>query len=749
MRKRRNARVWMQQVKPHTYEEVLELMYTDKSTHGDPFSRPGNSTSEEIFLFFEGLKKSIVSWDGTVNSVSRLLERWSAFATLGAFKPEFEGADVSDYARAHLDPDFILERHLYVHCGMPATMTTLAMASKQSPFSDFMRIEEFWRIKDQWLHTEADLGMLNFGYMCLLLCYLFTCWVENKASQIPIIGPLWKLMTALEGLTGEAYANLNALYFGMFGCSSTTLSSLIPKDRKGLQKWWAINLWGKFTHMLPDIPEFQCEPLKELVDQNLGLMGMVHNLTLKGGWWVLAPVEDKPTATKVQTGGWQALDHADSVEACREVMSRGKVPIVTSGTGAGKSTDFIVSLKESFNTVYLSMPRTILVENNPVVDQKVYAGSPQKLLAGKINGVTHGYLRLALSRLDPGDILCLDEFHEMDEDSLALLEQHQGKVICIYATPPKYRADLFEQVHLTKSRNSGWRVQETLERKAGNLVDQIMLKIRLNPKDKILAIVPSYKTCIKLQKAMERQMPGVPTDVVWKGNKHPDPSARVYFGTSVVDAGITIPDCTLVIDSGLSVGRKNGVFGTFPSSKATSEQRRGRTGRTCHGRYIRLGMLFDETKFDFSTTFAANHKALAQQYGERRDFPDMVEVVPFLPGLYNEFVMRSDFSAVVFWYCLVTSLGKLEDAKTLYKNIKSRPLDDEWGFVMEAYGNPALQEIDAVLKRLHHWRSPMGGNNINPTNGRVEYLPLIDSRGAAEIAVQKGVMGFRSELVKA
>nr|WOA03765.1 polyprotein [Annulohypoxylon moriforme hypovirus 1] len=740
MRKRPLTRTWMKQTKPHTYQEVMEMMYTDKF-HQDPFKWHGNSPATDIHLFFEGLRQDIIAWDGSVTHVSRLLERWTGLAHTFGLSSETEGADVSDFSRAHLDQEFILERHLYVHAGMPSDVTSLQRLARQSPFSEFLRIEEFWKRRDHWIHSKSDLPMLNLGIGILYLVYTFVCWLDHNAARIPIIGPIYRFMTSLEAASGEVYANLNAFYFGMFGCSSASLSGLVPRDKKNFQKHMAIQLFGKFTHLLPDIQGPDLDSFKEVADQWIGLVAMGHALSFRGDFWLLAPVKEEPTKTELSSAGaWEALDHSDSVERCIEIIRKGRVPVITSSTGAGKSTDFISCLSRKFKTVYLSMPRKILVSTNPVVNQRVYSGSQDKLMEGKINGVTHGYLALALTEMEPDSILVLDEFHELDENSLRLLERFQGQVICMSATPPSYRPESFESVTLSKSRSSAWRVEEVIHKKWSTVENHAMLRIQENLGSKTAVIIPSYRKCEQLRNQVEKTLPAVRCQVVSRTNMEVDPNMDLYICTSVVDSGITFPGLEVVVDSGLSVGRKRGKFGTFDSSKATSEQRRGRTGRTCNGKYIRLNHKFDDEKFDYSTAFATGKGLLARDFGERRNLPLYDEVVPFLSGFYGEFPLSGDHSSTVFWYCLAEEHGDVAKAKEKYKTIRKNPLGGDWGYLMDAYGNPPLTELKATIKKLENWEKD-GGNWINEETGLIEKLDLAQDEPALVQLQQTRIFG--------
>eukprot|EP00971_Amphidinium_carterae_P146195 2898049-Amphidinium_carterae.1 len=118
---------------------------------------------------------------------------------------------------------------------------------------------------------------------------------------------------------------------------------------------------------------------------------------------------------------------------------------------------------------------------------------------------------------------------------------------------------------------------------------------------------------------------------------HDQPSAgawRIVLATNIAESSLTIPGVTAVIDYGLhrvdcyDVDTRMSVLATDWCSKASMKQRRGRTGRTNNGMYIRLmpNSVFKEVpEFDHSdvqraplarVTLEAAH--LAKLFNEKR-----------------------------------------------------------------------------------------------------------------------------------
>lgn len=721
MEKRKALRDWVRKRRPATYEAVMELQYLEK--HQVPLiPTPAAGLWDSVVAKFDEIRMEIIAWDGTLNTFSRLLERWSALLHITGLEGEKTGYDVSDLAKAHLDPEFTLERHLYVHSGCPDNLATLKNFRNMSPFGQFLRLEEFFERRGQWVYRECDKTTLNLQVGGLMSIYTLVAVMEQQLERVPILGPAYKFATRMKMLTAEAYANLNALNYTLFGKSSAALGALIPKDSKEHLKYLAISLWAKFAHLAPECGEVNWESLENVSREWLAVVGMVHSITWEGQLWSLAPAVESASNPSQHTF---KVDHSVQVDAALACLERGEVPLVSGPTGSGKSTAFISQLKQRVDTVYLSLPRRILVDTNPVVTTRCHANSTDRLTRGTINGVTHGYLRLALAKLGAGEVLVLDEFHELDEDALCLLKEHRGKVILVTATPKKGGIPWVE-IPLTSRMNEGYSVSKVLRKKPGLLADRVVATVREERGKKAMVIHPSKKGCDQIAKALAAQVPGLRTHVIWKGDTSV-PQVDVYVCTSVVDAGITIPDVELVIDTGLSVGRKLGRFGTWDSSRTTMEQRAGRTGRTCSGKYIRLSTKFDETKFDFSVAFGCNERDLAVAYGETRKFPSFAGAVPYLPGLYNELVYSQNFSGCVYWYCRTQTTSLLE-ARTLYASMRHNPRNAEWSFLFESYGYPSLQEWHNIDHAMSLW-SCEGKNWVDPTTGELTLLEWVSEAG--------------------
>ncbi|CAG8632664.1 13579_t:CDS:2, partial [Dentiscutata heterogama] len=242
------------------------------------------------------------------------------------------------------------------------------------------------------------------------------------------------------------------------------------------------------------------------------------------------------------SGTWAPLDHSDSVEKVLEELKKGKIPVVTAKTGARKSTDFVQNISAHFNCTMLSMPRVSLVKNHASSAPKLFANTCDNMDENNLNVCIHGWLQVTNHSFKDKDFLIIiDEFHEMDEDSLILLERYKDNIILLSTTPIPIPNST--TITLSKSR--------------------------------------SPYTITKLLSP-----PNIHLEI------HNTIASSLSRKIQVVDAkNDEIKDDTEIIIV-------NGKFVTRESSHAIEIQRAGKTGRTNDGLYVRLNNKYNDTPFD-------------------------------------------------------------------------------------------------------------------------------------------------------
>nr|AAF87739.1 papain-like cis-acting proteinase [Cryphonectria hypovirus 3] len=413
--------------------------------------------------------------------------------------------------------------------------------------------------------------------------------------------------------------------------------------------------------------------------------------------------EEQGTST-----GWTGIDHADSVCSVQEALLEEKTPMVTGVPGAGKSTDFIISLKRKYRTVIVACPRQILVKNNPVAETKLYAGCEDNLTTGCINFGTASYLRRMLADLPEGTVLCLDDFHEMDEDSLWLLDRYRGQCVVITATPDFCGSQRFSEVRLSKGRNSAWTIQDDFRDTPGKLEDGwncLMESAKTN--DRVRMIVPRIQDVETCKRHAAQLVTNKRVCGLYRG-QNTVTKADWYFATSIVDAGLTIPGLTKIIVLGWSLGYKHDKFIIRPSSRNIFAQRRGRTGRTCAGQYIRLVKGYDDSNWDFSTPFQCNSWSTAQKWdpnfrrGKCRT-PGMIEA---LPGGYESVFGESDWSMVLYAVFMYDARLDANRARASYQAMRKFPERKEFSHLTGRIENFHFDDLFMVEDKLKRFQLP-------------------------------------------
>lgn len=355
--------------------------------------------------------------------------------------------------------------------------------------------------------------------------------------------------------------------------------------------------------------------------------------------------------------------------------------VVSAPTGVGKSTTLMASLaREGLRKIVVVEPRALVAHRlvswmrhiNPdlSIGEYVEGGirSPQDTL---IYGTVQSIASSALLG-NPGNILVvLDEAHIYEPHYIAFkawLEQANVAYILLTATP---HSDWPEEIVVVPSnpRFSVVEFEHESPTMGSYLREARKLAEATLPYQKILIFVPS----IRLGESLARTLRGGTSTLVnSKTAKTFDTDARYFIATSVADAGLTLPDVTMVISSDLDVTLSTDLVQTeiagdtvdqykrtplwFRINHNTVRQRRGRTGRTADG--------------TFHFYRVPHQKNVSLLHYTRQDYidnlgPALSILERFIPG-YD--VTRLDrvnrSSAGLSWYhkYVSTFSGLLEDA---------------------------------------------------------------------------------------
>nr|WMI30737.1 RNA-dependent RNA polymerase [Colletotrichum camelliae hypovirus 1] len=728
MGKRPFLRKFMKQHPRKHYSDIMQLMYEPKPRQQRlVLSTVDKSLKHDFLLWWDTLRVDIMAFDGTASTYARVLNQLAGLLEVGGLNVEDPGVFLRQPGDLPTDPEFTLEHHCWLLNDCPGDFGTFRSLLQKTPFSVFCRAEEFWAKRERFSVSEETANGLRMKVIALQAIYTVVAWLERGLTAVPVVGPMYKLFCSAKGMTERVYSRLNAMYYAMFGSSSLILSSMMPKDAYLSLKVVAFSLWSRTTSQdwwdfSGDLGQFQ-----DVSDAAAKLTQDFQNLLFDLDFSVLVPRPD--TGENKNTGlsrVWQALDHMDSVRACIDHLSEGRHPLVDGPTGCGKSTDFVVNLHSQFNTVFVCQPRRVLVRNSPVAQKRLYAGCRDSLTPGLINFGTAGYFRRALHDMPDDAILVIDEFHEMDEDSLWLFEKFKGRTICVTATPKFPNSKMFSPVTLTKSRVSGHAVATRVENTKGDISDvwdELIGERDKDRKDKVLVIVPTLRMVQELTRHAAKLAPSKRVCELYRGHDTVQ-DADWYFATSIVDAGLTIEGITCVIDCGWSLGWAGGRFSRRPSSHNVSDQRRGRTGRTCDGLYVRLIPTFDNSPWDFTTPFVFNEWHVASQWNASLKRPATLkkgELCSLPPG-YKDLFENNCWSHLVYLTYYYANRGDLDRTRADYQSARKFPDTPDVQYVVGQHQNANFLDLLPLEESLRKYRIKGTHGNVWAWDGQVVKL---------------------------
>lgn len=309
-------------------------------------------------------------------------------------------------------------------------------------------------------------------------------------------------------------------------------------------------------------------------------------------------------------------------ELINTCVSQNLLTVITARTGTGKSTNVPLFLLESglYDRVVVTQPRVIAARNlqdhvsdNLTEDLK----DPEHHLVGfrtAVEGnstdenaiiyVTDGLQlmhEIAKNGINKNQVLIIDEYHERSSNMDALLAiaiKNGIRTVVMSATldaesiSEHYSEMTGSQVPVIEILGSNYEVEE---RESEDLYRTVVEMAKLE-KD-IIVFLPGRKEIDSAMGRLKGRVPSTYTMLALHGDQTPDEQqlamnkylgGKIIFSTSVGQTSITYEGITCVIDCGYERTMVLDEFGaemlaTQPSSRATSEQRKGRVGRMQDG----------------------------------------------------------------------------------------------------------------------------------------------------------------------
>lgn len=309
-----------------------------------------------------------------------------------------------------------------------------------------------------------------------------------------------------------------------------------------------------------------------------------------------------------------------------DTVANNLLTIITAKTGTGKSTNIPQFLFESglYDKIVVTQPRIVaareLMKHVSSTIAKQLHDSDHNLVGfetayeakysddNAIVFVTDG-LQVMREILNHGitkdQILVIDEFHERSTNMdtlLAIAVEYGIRTVVMSAT---LDAENLSRHYSEVTKQAVPTIEipgvtfEVTESESSDLDKSIIEAAKLGKN--ILVFLPGRKEINSTMERIRHKVPKAYALLALHGDQTPDEQSRVFpnypggkiiFSTSVGQTSITIDDIDVVIDCGYERTGTLDKFGehtlaTQPSSRATSEQRRGRVGRTKDGEYIR------------------------------------------------------------------------------------------------------------------------------------------------------------------
>jgi len=592
----------------------------------------------------------------------------------------------------------LFEAHIF-HCytkqyGRAPTEEELSYMCRMSPYSSLCDVRKWYKQVGRFLPVTGPLFDRNLNYAVLhfwvyTLVYVNVHPTLQLAQHVPFGSVALELMNIYLFTSREVFSTWNYWYYASRGASSRSMSVLVPKDPYRGHKKMAYQIAENIR--LPVV--FSLLPTWALNDLVSGGLDHVASFLNKSMFADRTDTLNGKTQIEQNTPpAWVSTVNDIAVN-----LSDHRSVIVHAHTGTGKTRYVPPLLAARFpeKRVCVVMPRRLLCSefsNYPGVSWWRRGMEPTT----RTFTCTYGHLNAKHMGGLKGyeDVIwVLDEGHEIACEIQMLFETMFSVSPCVLltATPKKWMY------------NTNWDIidakvpplHEITDRRRDEKLDDLVEEALRTGFKRILVISHSARFAQKFaEKNRDRGF-----TALWSGNRTVPEKGHIVSST-IAEAGLTIPGCDLVIDCGNRVVNDEGKILVVPVDKASSLQRRGRTGRTNPGEYwLMQNIVNKDYKPSPDVVSVLSHSTLALHFKTEVDL-EPCEDRPVHGDYYGRckpIKNKNLLASYSFYSKLVHTETENGSAVRDYKQARQGKLTEQLEFYLELCQVDYLVDINLVL----------------------------------------------------
>nr|QYF49615.1 MAG: polyprotein [Jiangsu sediment hypo-like virus 2] len=580
--------------------------------------------------------------------------------------------------------------HLYVlNNNKRPQLYELDLILKSGPYYSLTDTKIWYSNIGLYLPIEGEIFERNLNYAILnfwwfTMVYVSSGKVLNNINKLRFGGVVLDALNLSLFTVKPMVGALNYAHYGLIGESNQLLGSLIPKDPYRYNKIAAYDICSRFK--LPRLFSIiNISKVNRMVNKGINFYGQLNSLTL------FKSKEEALIDYKSSDNPW-----ITAALRAKSLIDGGKSVMITAPTGTGKTRYLPGVFKNLYpdKIIMVVMPRRVLCAEFCKYPNVSWERRGQKC-SSRIRTCTYGHLQAKFVNESIGNdyFYIFDEAHETSCEWILLREKflHNNPGILLTATPTNWMSN-YEHIMVDIKP-----VHNVTEIRSELNLEELLIECAKKYK-RILVIHPSKREVIKLTTKFK----GLNFSMMTSDNREVPKSGHV-IATSIVDAGITIPGCDCVIDSGLMIVNHLGDIKTVNIDKATSIQRKGRTGRNCNGTYYLLKEIKPADYRPSPSVISAliDDSVVTHFKVECRLLKPLLKEVPgdnyvhLTSKIYN----RRERYSISLLLKLMNTSKTLDDAWLKYQSIYEGKMDENDYYLLE------ISNVEGSLTPVHELKS--------------------------------------------